>query len=129
MNGANFYDKLSKSSNELSQFCQKLARELAARLLSLVIPRTPVGESTTYLDKDGKRQVMKNGGTLRRGWVAKTEEECLDLAKISAEVTHNHPEGIKGVDIPLAARISLKFSKSDEEIFSSKILQPSPITT
>ena len=27
---------------------------------------------------------------------AKTLEEALDLAKISAEVTHNHPEGIKG---------------------------------
>ena len=30
------------------------------------------------------------------GMYAKTLEECLALAKISAEVTHNHPEGIKG---------------------------------
>lgn len=29
-------------------------------------------------------------------WYAKSEDECLELAKISAEVTHNHPEGIKG---------------------------------
>ena len=30
------------------------------------------------------------------GYFAKTLDEALDLAKQSAEVTHNHPEGIKG---------------------------------
>jgi len=30
------------------------------------------------------------------GWAFKTEAEVLDWAKKSAEVTHNHPEGIKG---------------------------------
>ena len=30
------------------------------------------------------------------GMYAQSMEECLSLAKISAEVTHNHPEGIKG---------------------------------
>ena len=30
------------------------------------------------------------------GLYAKTLDEALELAKISAEVTHNHPEGIKG---------------------------------
>lgn len=30
------------------------------------------------------------------GYFADSIEECLDLAKKSAEVTHNHPEGIKG---------------------------------
>ena len=29
-------------------------------------------------------------------YYANTLEECLELAKASAEVTHNHPEGIKG---------------------------------
>lgn len=40
-----------------------------------------------------------NGAALRApavGWYAETIEDCLDLAKRSAEVTHNHPEGIKG---------------------------------
>lgn len=30
------------------------------------------------------------------GWAFETEEETLTVAKISAECTHNHPEGIKG---------------------------------
>lgn len=30
------------------------------------------------------------------GYMARTLDEALDLARQSAEVTHNHPEGIKG---------------------------------
>ena len=40
-----------------------------------------------------------NGAAMRVipvGWYAKSLDEALSLAKISAEVTHNHPEGIKG---------------------------------
>lgn len=40
-----------------------------------------------------------NGSAMRVssvGWYAKTREECEKLAKLSAEVTHNHPDGIAG---------------------------------
>ena len=37
------------------------------------------------------------------GFYAKSLDEALDLAKISAEVTHNHPEGIKGAQAVAAA--------------------------
>ena len=40
-----------------------------------------------------------NGSAMRCsacGWVAETLSEALDLSKRSAEITHNHPEGIKG---------------------------------
>lgn len=47
---------------DLNKFCEDASKELAARLLALVIPRTPVGD---YGGKTGK-----NGGTLRRGWTA-----------------------------------------------------------
>lgn len=47
---------------DLNKFCNDASKELAARLLSLVIPRTPVG---VYPDETGKK-----GGTLRRGWTA-----------------------------------------------------------
>ena len=30
------------------------------------------------------------------GFFAQSQDEALDLAKLSAEVSHNHPEGIKG---------------------------------
>jgi len=40
-----------------------------------------------------------NGSAMRAsacGWVAHNRDEAMRLAKISAEITHNHPEGIKG---------------------------------
>lgn len=40
-----------------------------------------------------------NGSAMRVSpvsWYAKTREECEKLAKLSAEVTHNHPDGIAG---------------------------------
>ncbi len=40
-----------------------------------------------------------NGSAMRVspvGWFANSLEECEELAKATAEVTHNHPEGIKG---------------------------------
>lgn len=50
---------------DLNKFCEDASKELAARLLALVIPRTPVGQ---YPPETGK-----NGGTLRRGWTAGKE--------------------------------------------------------
>lgn len=46
-----------------------------------------------------------NGSAMRVspvGWYAKSLDECLELARISAEVTHNHPEGIKGAQATAA---------------------------
>ena len=40
-----------------------------------------------------------NGSAMRvaaAGWLADSEKEAVRLAKLTAEVTHNHPEGIKG---------------------------------
>ena len=42
-----------------------------------------------------------NGSAMRIspvGWMAKSEEEVKILSKIVSEVTHNHPEGIKGAE-------------------------------
>ncbi len=50
------------------QLCRSMSKELAARLLALVIPKTPVGQ---YPSGSGKV-----GGTLRRGWSSKTHEEA-----------------------------------------------------
>ncbi len=43
-------------------------------------------------------------------------EEALELAEISAAVTHNHPEGIKGAKATAAAIFMAKVGKSREEI-------------
>ena len=40
-----------------------------------------------------------NGSAMRvsaAAWLAGGEDEVLDLSRASAEVTHNHPEGIRG---------------------------------
>lgn len=47
-----------------------------------------------------------NGSAMRcsaAGYIASSLEEAIDLAKKSAEVTHNHPEGIKGAMATSAA--------------------------
>ncbi len=53
---------------DVDALCRNASKELAARLLALVIPKTPVGQ---YEKGSGKV-----GGTLRRGWTARTQEEA-----------------------------------------------------
>jgi len=71
-------------------FYERVARECAARFLGKVIRKTPVGknayseEETGEVYKSGKKKgqaktkrvVSRQGGTLRRGWTAKTHEEA-----------------------------------------------------
>ena len=60
-----------------------------------------------------------NGSAMRVspcGYIAVTLEEALELAKISAEVTHNHPEGIKGAQATAAAIFLARCGKTKEEI-------------
>ena len=67
------FEKLAKT--DVEKFCKDVAKELAARLLSKVIPRTPVGEGTFEVINE-KKYTIKSGGTLRRGWTANTEAEA-----------------------------------------------------
>ena len=60
-----------------------------------------------------------NGSAMRAspcGLIAASLEEALELAKISAEVTHDHPEGIKGAQATAAAVYLAKTRHSMEEI-------------
>ena len=50
------------------------------------------------------------------GFAFDTLEETLEIAKKSAEVTHNHPEGIKGAQATAAAIFLACKGKSKEEI-------------
>ncbi len=69
-----FQEKLEKLDDP-EEFMESCAKELAARLLRLVIKRTPVGQ---YPKSSGKK-----GGTLRRGWTAGADAtsyaESLDI--------------------------------------------------
>lgn len=62
------------------QFYEGCLKECAARFLGKVIRKTPVGNNL-YVDEDlgngrTRQTVARQGGTLRRGWTAKTEAEA-----------------------------------------------------
>ena len=60
-----------------------------------------------------------NGSAMRAspcGLLATSLDEALELAKISAEVTHDHPEGIKGAQATAAAVYLAKTRHSVDEI-------------
>lgn len=98
-------------SADLENFCRDVSKELAARLLALVIPRTPVGdyskEVTVTVKRDGKHHKKgdtytkrvtpsgKKGGTLRRGWTARTEQEAASRGGDSNAETYAQALPIK----------------------------------
>ena len=71
--------------------------------------------------KSGRRPYNSwgNGSAMRVsavGWAFDTLEETLEVAKRSAEITHNHPEGIKGAQATAAAIFLARTGKSKQEI-------------
>ena len=62
-----------------------------------------------------------NGSAMRvspAGWVGSTLEETLHLAELTALVSHNHPEGIKGAQSVAAAIFLARTNTPKEEIIS-----------
>lgn len=60
-----------------------------------------------------------NGSAMRVGpvgWAFDTEEETLAAAKVSAECTHNHPEGIKGAQATALCIFMARKGKTKEQI-------------
>ena len=60
-----------------------------------------------------------NGSAMRvspAAWLAEDLEEALHLAQLTAEVTHDHPEGIKGAQAAAAAIFLARTGRSKEEI-------------
>jgi ADP-ribosylglycohydrolase len=77
---------------------------------------------SNLLNKDGKRMPYNsfgNGSAMRVcavGWMFDTLEETERVAEISASITHNHPEGIKGAQATAAAIFMARNGKDKEEI-------------
>ena len=60
-----------------------------------------------------------NGSAMRvsaAGWLFDTLDKTLEMAKVAAEVTHNHPEGIKGAQATVAAIFLARTGHSKPEI-------------
>lgn len=72
-------------------------------------PRAGYGAKFAQWLMFGKREPYNsfgNGSAMRVspvGWVAESLEEAENLAAMTAEVTHNHPEGIKGAQATAGA--------------------------
>ena len=71
--------KLAEAT-DMEDFCRECCKALAARLLALVIPATPVGK---YPKAAGKK-----GGTLRRGWTGSQRASAQAYAD-SLAVSHS----------------------------------------
>lgn len=108
-----FQEKLQRISQEdMDEFYEACAKDLAARLLRAVIKRTPVGdyshEVTVTAKRNGKKHKKgekytkrvntsgKTGGTLRRGWTSKTHEEA---ASGKGAESKNVMEYVNGVQV------------------------------
>lgn len=71
-----FQKKMETLTNNMAEILDICARELAQRLMTKVIKRTPVGQydkPVSFATRDGKEvsfqpHTGKKGGTLRRGW-------------------------------------------------------------
>ena len=60
-----------------------------------------------------------NGSAMRVipvGWFASSIEECAELARITAEITHNHPEGIKGAQATACIIWAIRNGYAKDEI-------------
>ena len=60
-----------------------------------------------------------NGSAMRvssAGWLFETLEETRHMARLTAEVTHNHPEGIKGAEATASAVYLARTGHSKDEI-------------
>ena len=60
-----------------------------------------------------------NGSAMRvsaAGWLYDTLEETRHMARLTAEVTHNHPEGIKGAEATASAIFLARNGKSKSKI-------------
>lgn len=74
-----------------------------------------------WLRKDNPKPYNSwgNGSAMRVsavGFAFDTLEETMKVAKISAEVTHNHPEGIKGAQATAAAIFMARTGSTKDEI-------------
>jgi len=86
-----------------------------------IIARRFAGQESPYESRTGRRPYGSwgNGSAMRVapvGWACKTLEETERVAALSASVTHNHPEGVKGAQATAAAIFLARTGKSKEEI-------------
>lgn len=100
MTVANMLWLINPEENPLTDCMQQMGRKY---------PRAGYGHKFRewLVDDDAQPYGSFGNGSAMRvspvAWVGNTLDHVLDLAKLSASVTHNHPEGIKGAQATAAA--------------------------
>lgn len=108
---------LLDSKNDYSDLADNAIKQM--RLLGKEYPNAGYGELfSRWLTSEKPKPYMSfgNGAAMRVaacGFVAKTLEEAIMLSKIVTEVTHNHPEGIKGAE---ATAVAIYLARSGSNI-------------
>ena len=72
-----------------------------------------LGKSTLPYNSCGNGSAMRISSV---GWVAKTEKEVKELSKRVTEVTHNHPEGLKGAEVVAMCIFKARNGATKEEL-------------
>ncbi len=107
-------------THDLEAFKEALVCEM--RTLGRAYPRAGYGKKFIWWlfgDNPAPYGSFGNGSAMRVspiGDYAASLEEALTLSKASAQVTHDHPEGIKGAQAVAAAIFLAKSGASKEEI-------------
>ena len=109
-NGSGDYDDLSSLAVQMMQ-------EFGRRY-----PRAGYGGAFRhwlYADNPQPYNSWGNGSAMRVsacGWAGQTLDEVKAMSRAVTEVTHNHPEGIKGAEATAVATFLARTGKSMEEI-------------
>ncbi len=104
----------SEHSHEgLSQYMRKWGRKFPDSGYGNMFSEWLSDENTSAYNSYGNGSAMRVSPV---GLYAATLDEALCLAKISAEVTHNHPEGIKGAQAVAAAIWMAKRGETKDSI-------------
>ncbi len=102
-----------------------IKRDLVDTFIRYVKEFPDVGYGGRFYDwattsKDHKAYNSWGNGSAMRvspvGWLANSEEQVMKLSKAVSEVTHNHPEGIKGAQATAMCIYLARQGKSKEEI-------------
>ncbi len=105
-------DCLLNGKSYVSAFHEYFQRYPAAGYGSRFYDWASSGSTEAY-NSFGNGSAMRVGPV---GWAFDTLDEVLGEAKRSAEVTHNHPEGIKGAQATAAAILLARQHKTKQEI-------------
>lgn len=110
-------DTLGKDDESIRQACVKSMQKWGAKY-----PNYGYGlRFNMWLDRSDPKPYNScgNGSAMRvsaAGWLGRTMDEVRRLARLSAEVTHNHIEGIKGAEATASAIFLARNGAGKKEI-------------